>query len=664
MKITLKLAYSQLKVNRSRTMWTIIAIVLSSALTTAVCSFAASGNAMLVDFLGENYGLYGKSYLVLLLIPAILLGMIIFAMSVTVISNVFRISTQERIMQFGILKCTGATKKQIIETVMYESTLLCLISIPAGIISGLLLSLCGITVANHYIEELNDLAHIMIREISLSLNLSISWQALVLSAVLCFMTVLFSAWLPSHKAAKIPAIDCIRGAGAFQTGSTKIPTSLLADRLFGFEGTLAAKNLKRSRRNFRATMISLSVGVILFIGLGGLSSQAGTIEEYMYPDAEHTVISDYVTNYTRKENPVTGKMETIFLKPIDSDCGNKIAKKLEEFENISIFGIGSDRDTYETTIPIELISEQMLTTLKQEEQPYEELPVEIIILDQEHYDSLCRKAGVPTGSTILLNHYSYNDFGKEINLIPFSSDIKEIVLKKADGSTTAMPVQGILTQEDMPSELFYPNTNPVRLLVPDAQVREYSWYCAPSDISGFIQYSNNILKEQFPGNEASSYMEEGFHVRVYKIDDYMKVMNIAIALVSVFMYSFAALLLLIGLTNVISTLSTNVRMRSREFAVLKSVGMTPEGLKQMLTYECILCTVKALFYGLPIGIAVTYLINLPVRSMLPIPYEIPWPAILLCILAVFFITFSITRYAAHKLENQNLIETIRSESGR
>lgn len=227
-----------------------------------------------------------------------------------------------------------------------------------------------------------------------------------------------------------------------------------------------------------------------------------------------------------------------------------------------------------------------------------------------------------------------------------------------------MPVQGILTQEDMPAGLFYPNTNPVRLLVPDAQVREYSWYCAPSDISGFIQYSNNILKEQFPGNEASSYMEEGFHVRVYKIDDYMKVMNIAIALVSVFMYSFTALLLLIGLTNVISTLSTNIRMRSREFAVLKSVGMTPEGLKRMLTYECILCTVKALFYGLPIGIAVTYLINLPVRSMLPIPYEIPWPAILLCILAVFLITFSITRYAAHKLENQNLIETIRSESGR
>lgn len=182
------------------------------------------------------------------------------------------------------------------------------------------------------------------------------------------------------------------------------------------------------------------------------------------------------------------------------------------------------------------------------------------------------------------------------------------------------------------------NRNPVRLIVPKAQVGSYSWYCTPSDIEGFIDYANKILEDVFPTNTESPYMEEGFNTRVYKTNDYAKVMNIAIVLAIVFMHCFVVLLILIGLTNVISTLSTNVMMRSREFAVLKSVGMTPESLKRMLNFESIL--------------------------LFPVPYRMPWLAACLCVTAVFLITWSTTRYAAHRLEKQNLIETIRAESGK
>lgn len=663
MRITAKLAYSQLKINRSRTIWTLIAIVLSTALTTAVCSFVASGNAMLVDFLGEDYGLYGKSYIGLLLIPAIIFGLIIIAMSVTVVSNVFRISAQERVTQFGILKCTGATKKQIVDTVMYESILLCVIGIPAGIILGLLLAMGGVGIVNHFLDELNALAHIMIKEIHFSLEFVLSWQAMLVSAVLCFLTVLFSAWLPARKAAKGPAIDCIRGAGDIKISGKQVRTSPLVDRLFGFEGTLAAKNIKRNRRNFRATVILLSVGVTLFIGLGGLSIQANAIMDYIYPNVAHTVIAEYASAYRTDIDEETGRKEKIFLHPIDSETGNRLAEKLEEFEGTDIFGMGADWSTYYTIMPEELISQEMQAAMEKE-QENNEFPVEIITLDQEHYEKLCERINIPHGSNILLNHYSYNDFGEEVNLQPFSSDINMIELIKADGSDMEVPIQGILTQEEIPAELLYLNRNPVRLIVPQAQVGSYTWDSTPSDIEGFIDYSNKILGDVFPTKTDSSYMEEGFNTRVYKTNDYAKIMNIAIVLAIVFMYCFVVLLMLIGLTNVISTLSTNVMMRSREFAVLKSVGMTPESLKRMLNFESILCSLKALLYGLPIGIAVTCLINLPIRLMFPIPYRMPWLATCLCVTAVFLITWSTTRYAAHRLEKQNLIETIRAESGK
>ena len=91
-----------------------------------------------------------------------------------------------------------------------------------------------------------------------------------------------------------------------------------------------------------------------------------------------------------------------------------------------------------------------------------------------------------------------------------------------------------------------------------------------------------------------------------------------------------------------------------------SIGMTLEGLEKMLALESILCSLRAIILGAPIGLALTYLINLPIRSMFPIPYRIPAAPMLICSAAVLVITLVITKAATLKLRNQNLIETIRA----
>lgn len=665
MKITAKLAYSQLKTNRSRTIWTLTGIALSTALITAVCSFAASGNSMLVNLLGADYGVYGESYLSLLLIPAIFFCIIIVSMSVVVVSNVFRISANERTAQFGILKSVGATKNQIMATVMYESILVSAIGIPAGILMGLLLAFGGVSVANHYLDELNSLVHIMMTEITLKIDLVISWQALLAAAILSFLSVLFSAWLPGNKAAKVTAIECIRGTGEVKLEARELRTSPFTQKLFGFEGTLAAKNMKRNRRVFRATIISLTVGIVLLITLSSLSKQANALEDMMYPDVDATILTDYTSIYSTHINEATGREESVIEHPVHSNIGNAMTERLREFEHTKTFGMGNDMYTYVAVIPSTQISPQMADalSLSGDEQSYE-LSVEIITVDEENYSALCRQAGVPLGSNILLNHYRYNDNGTEVGIIPFLLDGKPIQLIKADGSIHETPVQGILTEEEIPKEFFYVNTNTVRLIVPEAEVRSYTCYSDPSDMDGFTDYANMVMDEMFPDEANAGYMEAGFSTRVYKIDDYMKVMNMAIVVALIFMYSFVVLLMLIGLTNVISTMSTNVLMRAREFAVLQSVGMTPEGLNRMLNFESILCSAKALLIGLPIAAILTYFINLPIKKRFPIPYELPWTAMLLCICIVFLITWATTRCAAYRLRNQNIIEAIRSESGR
>lgn len=667
MRITAKLAYSQLKTNRSRTLWTLTGIMLSTALITAVCTFAASGNALLVNTFGEGsgYGGYGKSFMGLLLVPAIFFCFIIVSMSVVVVSNIFRVSANERTVQFGILKSVGAARKQIMETVMYESIFVSAAGIPAGVILGLILAFGGISVANHYLDELNSLVHMMMTEITLTVELVVTWQALLAALLISFLTVLFSAWLPAKKASNISAIDSIRSAGEYKLEVKKLRTNPLVQRLFGFEGTLAVKNMKRNRRVFRATVISLTVGTVLLVTLASLSQQAKKLEDIMSHDVDATIVAEYTSAYSTKINQATGREETVIEHPIHSKTGNEMAERLRAFGNTKTFGIGDDMETYDAVLSEEQISIPMKNALSLPEgQKSYELSVEIITVDEKNYELLCKQAKVPLGSNILLNHYSYNDNGTEVSIVPFLLEGKSVRLFKADGSVHEILVHGVLTEEEIPKEFFYPNTRKVRLVVAEAYSRGYTCYSDPVDLEEFTSYANRVMEEMFPNQGKESYMEAGFNTRVYKIDDYVRVMNMAIVVSLIFMYSFAALLMLIGLTSIISTMSTNVLMRSREFAVLRSVGMTPEGLWRMLKLESILCALKALFYGLPIAILLTYGINLPVRKLFPIPYELPWLAMIFCVGVVFLVTWASARCAARRLRNRNIIETIRAESGR
>lgn len=213
MNILCTLACSQIKRKKSRTAITIAAISLSTALLTAVINFAVSGNTMVQGFLGEDYGEFGSAYTLLLLIPAAILGALIIAMALIVISNAFRMSANERVAQFGTLKCVGATKEQVYKTIMYECVLLCIVAIPLGVVLGYLLSFVGIGISNQFMEEMNTLVRIMIKQVNFSLSFVFSPAALLVSVLISGITVFVAAMIPAKKAMKVSALDCLRNGG-------------------------------------------------------------------------------------------------------------------------------------------------------------------------------------------------------------------------------------------------------------------------------------------------------------------------------------------------------------------------------------------------------------------------------------------------------------------
>lgn len=662
MRITAKLAYNQIKNNRQRTKWTLIGIALSTALITAVCSFAASGNALLVYIYGKNYGEQGGKRMLLLLIPVIILSAIIISMAVVVISNAFRVSAGEQRAQFGILKSVGTTKQQITATVLYESVFLSLMGIPVGIILGLVLAFAGVQIANQFFDDLNSLVHLMMNELIIVIEFVISWQAILTAVLLSFFTVLLSAWLPARKAAKVTAIDSIRKVDEARIEVKKMRTSGLTEKLFGVEGVLAAKNMKRSKRNLRASVISLTVSIVLFICLSSLSVQLDKMLKYIYSYSNGAVMVDYASGYDTQINKVTGKEQLPMTAPIDSKTAESITENLRQYKGAAIFGAGCDMYTYTASIPDNMLTSEMKKAVFSAEETAHELEVEIITVDSTNYALLCEQAGVPVGSNILMNRYLYNDSGNAVIMEPFDLKNQDLQLNRADGTTETIHIQGELKPEDVPANLLYPNTKILRLIVPEGDMRTYSWEADTDEVEGFIDFANTVMSEQFSKDKDSKYMEEGFTTRVYKMQDYVKVMNIVLELGKVFVQSFVVLLALIGLTNVISTMSTNVQMRSREFAVLQSIGMTREGVRRMIRFESIICSVKSLIIGLPLATVLTYLINIPIREMFPIPYQFPLAAVLCCTAVIFIITGGTMWISSTRLQQNSIAVTIRSEN--
>ena len=135
-----------------------------------------------------------------------------------------------------------------------------------------------------------------------------------------------------------------------------------------------------------------------------------------------------------------------------------------------------------------------------------------------------------------------------------------------------------------------------------------------------------------------------------------------VTIIRVFSYGFNVLISLIAAANVFNTVSTNIGLRRRDFAMLRSVGMTPKGLRRMMGYECLLYGSRALLYGLPTACGVTYLIYGAIMEGYETTFRLPWKALGIASLSVFLVVGATMMYAIHKVKQDNPIDALRNEN--
>ena len=660
MRLTAELALNQIKGNRKRTVGTVTATALSAALMTAVMCFVTSGYEMLENFLGPGLGEYAGAYLMMLVIPSVFLGLLIVFMSITVISNIYESSTVKRLGEFGVLKCIGATKRQIRETVVFESLWISIIAVPLGLVAGTVVGFIGVAIAGRYISYFNELSKsIVMRPVSFVLGFHVNPVTYVFSALLSMMVVLASAAKPAKRSGQITAIECIKGIHLNLIKNVKVRENPVIGKLFGYEGTLGSENVTRNKIAYKSTIRALALSVMLIMLAGSFKNQADNAINWM-SSMGNDMLVDYASIMDEGVNPQTGKPESVIVKPISYDTAREITERLSAYQDgLDIIGVGSDRVTYKAIADDSIMNDELLSRSGITDE-FGEIKTELLTADEKTYAILCEKAGVPIGSNILINYYFYNNNGRIKELEPFTESIKKVNLIDSSGAEKELSIDGILYKEQLPSSGFGSLApDPVRIIVPSGNMRGFTWYSNPEDDASFTQYARSVMDDYYPILTEDSYVEQGYTVRISRADQMIKVMNIAIILGEIILSGLIILLMFMGFASVISTLSANIRIRQREFAVLKSIGMTNTGLKKMVYSESAVCSLKGCVRGIIWGIILPYAINLSLRKVFPVRYELPVLSLLFGVFVVIALVILITGVEIGRMRGRNIVEEIR-----
>ena len=695
MKLTAKLALSQLKVNRRRTSWTFLGITLSAAMLTTIYGLGFGTGMDWIDRITMHSDLR-QNYYAFITGLAVIMSIFVLAISVIVISNAFRVSASERMSQFGVLKSVGATKSQIMQTVIYEGLYLTIIGIPVGILIGLSVQFISIGLINDVIEPL--LSYDDLASGNYMMYFIWSWFALFSAVGVSLLTVFLSAWLPARKASLVSAINAIRGIGEVRIKNKKVRGGVVVRKVFGIEGMLARIFLKRSKRNFRATVIAMSFSVAIFIVAGGFFDQMSRFAEIQWGSVDANVALEVSIEAGREvdcdgdewdeegggwTHGVIGEdnewVTQYCFVPIDT---SEVARTIDEFNELHgalarslhegdrLIGIASEGMRHSVVFSSNEMSDEFVRIREDSwgERDDHELSVEFIVVDDAFASELAEIAGVEVGSNILLNHGRYwLEDGRvlDFELLNFNYQTLNVLLwddeleRMVEDSEMAIELHGQITPETRPSQLDSLGMWGIRVIVPESnlEIMEMMWFVQTEDSAGITEAGETLLFEYFD--------ESGVPVslRALDLDAEERVTRNTIGLVMFFIFGFVGTLILIGLTNVISTISENVKTRAGEFAVLQSVGMTSGGIKQMLNLESAFSSLRSLIIGVPLGILGSYGIYISMRNMGIFNFSIPWLWVVSSVLAIFLVTWLTMRYAANKLKDRNIIDTIRSGSG-
>lgn len=572
-------------------------------------------------------------------VGGILLALIMLG-SVFLIYNSFNISLNERTHQFGILMSVGATEKQLRNSVLFEGLCIGIIGIPIGILIGL----PSIRLVLSIVAE--NFANVLYSNVPLTLVVSI--PVLAAAAVISMLTILISAYLPARKAAGTPVMECIRQTNEVKVESKAIKTSNLTNRLYGLEGTLALKNFKRNKRRYRSIVLSLTLSVVLFVASSAFSTYLEQLTEQSAVEMDGDILL-----YTQDMNETEFSQLYHTLKTAD-----RVTRSTEQAVSTYPCEVDTNKltngflDNYRKSTNFDSSGKKVTLSL------------DVQFIEDDIYQKFIESLGLSTAEytgqdakMIIVGKYN-----GELDL--FTDRSVDFTLNTESGKqtktirTTFVDSYPLDPPPVEPSEV---KEYVLTVVAPLQMKPQFDALNAPTKL-GMIFWSDNPAQSTAKMQEIieESGITSGY--TLYNIHAMLEQNRNILFIVNLFTVVFIAMISLIAVANVFNTISTNIKLRRRELAMLRSVGMSDRDFNKMMCFECALYGARTMLWGLPLSGILSWLIY---KGMIVggsnIEFMFPWNSIGISMLGVFLVVFITTLYAIRKIKRENIIDALRDD---
>lgn len=569
---------------------------------------------------------------------------IIMVSSVFVIRNSFAISVAEKRRMYGILAGVGATPKQIRRSVLFEGFLYGVVGIPLGLLSGvgaiaLLLKIVSLILGD------------MLGHFPLTYHLSV-W-VLVIGAVFSAVTIFFSALLPAVRAARIPPVEAIRNVQDVKTRRRELRVSPLTKKLFGIGGVIASKNLKRSRKKYRTTVVSLVVSISIFIALSAFVNMGKSSVRLVRTDRSYNVIC--------------------FAPHKDRSVDGSSAEKLHRLAVAANADVWTTSRELTVMLPVsDFASEAKKRETAQELADYRQNPGDWGDVDESYFDTFFADVRILNDDYFKTYLEAIGDKTPSDQAVVVIDENGVLNVKKGDavvGTECTTGTEQVLTLTPTVFTVTPPmgrlegvhSDSPI-FLVSEAYFSEDVLSALPAPRTVVMHVPDADAAEQKLSQLTNTDPELAGYAYTniaYEADQERRVILVA----EIFLYGFISVITLIGVTNIFNTVTTNMLLRSREFATLRSVGMTDREFRRMIRLESLLYGLKSLLIGVPLGVLGSLgFYRIFSDRFSDLPYVFPLMSILVSIVFVFLIVALTMRYSLAKINKQNIIETIRREN--
>lgn len=545
----------------------------------------------------------------MILTVAFVVTVIIMITSIYCIKNSFDISTLEKTKMFGHLISLGATKKQIKNIVLKEGFYLGIIGIPLGLFFGILADYILILVMKNILETTFFNATFVFK---------ISYLAIILAIITSIITIYLSCIKSARRASKISPIEAIRNNLDIKIKNNKLMSSKIIKKIFKTPGVLAYKNLKRNKKKYKTTVISLVVSILTFI-----------------------TMNTFIT--------YTFKLSGNYYQDLDYDL--KIRVNDPTKENINNIINLDNIDKYNIVYEGEILNVKDTNRLTKEGINYlnNELNINILLLDDKTFTNYLKKLKITSKKDegILIDHHAFY-----IN--------NKTVIRRLTNYHKNEYIKGLIGTKEYNIKISNIENN--NTFGYEDHVGMY--LILNKDYYKDIDYRASVItisskNDQDLENDLDKLDQKLFIDNLKRINKDSKSM---LVIVSIFLYGFITVITLIGITNIFNTITTNMALRKKEFATIKSIGMTKKEFNKMINLEILFYLTKSLFYGIILGLIGSYLVYLSFASNYDAGFIIPIKSIVICSISVILLITVIMKYAIKKTDKQNIIETIRNEN--